>query len=1073
METVQVGHAQVSKLRVGSVTHLRLSGAIDETFAPQEVAADVLGHVLIDVGRVERISSFGVRKWVEFVSKLPAGTVGLYVLHAPPIIVDQLNLIEGFAGIAQVLSVLAPYRCETCNDDRVRVIDVIEDQAAIQSKTAPAHTCPVCGNPLVFADEPVEFFDFVHHQKVKDLEPAVSRYIKSLRPGGEDEIGDDRAVSKTILEDVTYFRLGRKLGADLNVRRLSAGLEGRVVYDVAWVKQLEPKGVEKLFQVLETVSKGATTLLWRVPPVLLEAMAATGKVPAATVATVYAPCDCAHCGNKSFERLSADEYAADMVAGRPIERQCQICGGVARVLQQTRLLPYLQSIQLGRSSPELEAIEWRTFSQYLSTPNQQYHTPSGAFDFTPSGANRLQIIRRIGQGGMAEVFLARQQGVKGFEKYVVIKKILPQFAQSPEFVEMLFSEARANARLTHPNIVQTFDVGMMDGVAYITMEYVRGPDLKRLMVALKRKELRLPIAHAMRIVAGTAAGLHYAHSYVDPAGTPHPMVHRDVSPHNILISLDGAIKLSDFGIAKVQGESEHTKAGVLKGKIAYMSPEAVSGMKLDARNDVFALGVVLFELLTGRAPFRRENEVATLRAIVREPAPNPSQINPDIPSDVSAIVLWALEKDLSKRIQSAAQMREALEAAMARHGMNSSPSAVAQFFNDAIPEAVAEFGPIAGAGMPGGTVSATFTPPSRPAEPSHPNPPPAPAAAAPPPPAPSDTNTSSVSVELLTGEELPPEPPTRPTAPAAGPAQAQAAAPAHVAAPPPPLQSPPRPSAPPAQKSNGAVARTVSNPSQPASARTMSNPSSPSAVARTVSNPSNPSAARPATSPPAPVRTPSSSSLRPVSPAAPRAAQDQPAPAASHASHQEKSSAQVRSGSGSGKKVLAVVVVGILLAVGGIAAVKLRGGGGDSLEVTNLEVGERLFVNGVEVKPGNTGVQGDSLVVSVSRNGRLSRFGTASSRQPLDARSLVAVQSDPATDQKAMLSVSSKPSACVVHVGGKQLPSLTPTQLQVQSGTEIDVTVTCAGLPVWQTRVMGIPGQQIDLQAPVADQAGK
>jgi eukaryotic-like serine/threonine-protein kinase len=280
-----------------------------------------------------------------------------------------------------------------------------------------------------------------------------------------------------------------------------------------------------------------------------------------------------------------------------------------------------------------------------------------------------------------------------------MKKILQQFAENPEFVDMLFAEARANARLTHPNVVQTFDVGVTDGVAYILMEYVRGPDLKRLMNELRRKGLALPMEHALKIVAETAAGLHYAHSYVDPAGNAHPVVHRDVSPHNILISLDGAIKLSDFGIAKVQGE-DHTQAGVLKGKISYISPEAAAGRPLDARNDVFALGVVLFELLTGQLPFRRDHDAATLNAIVREPAPVPSQLKPSIPQDVSDLILRALVKDPARRTPSAAAMREEIEAVMAHHRLNSSPAAVAQFFKDTLGDRLAEYAP-AGASSPG------------------------------------------------------------------------------------------------------------------------------------------------------------------------------------------------------------------------------------------------------------------------------------------------------------------------------------------------------------------------------------
>jgi serine/threonine protein kinase len=294
---------------------------------------------------------------------------------------------------------------------------------------------------------------------------------------------------------------------------------------------------------------------------------------------------------------------------------------------------------------------------------------------------------------MAEVFLARQEGLKGFEKYVVVKKILNGYAESADFIEMLFAEARANARLTHPNIVQTYDVGVMDGVAYITLEYVRGPDLRRLLTELRKAHLWLPLAHALRITADTASALHYAHSYVDPTGLPHPVVHRDVSPQNILVSLDGSVKLSDFGIAKVQGEAGYTKPGVLKGKISYCSPEAIREQPLDARNDVFSLGVVLFELVTGQLPFKRGTDVATLRAVLADPPPIPCDVSPTLPRDVSALVLRALEKQPQDRFRSANEMREEVEAAMVRHGLRSSATSISSFFLESLGERLAEFVP--------------------------------------------------------------------------------------------------------------------------------------------------------------------------------------------------------------------------------------------------------------------------------------------------------------------------------------------------------------------------------------------
>ncbi len=712
---------------MGSITHLKIRGPIDETFSPQAISTDLLGHVILDLGRLERISSFGVRRWIEFVGRLPAGALGLYVIHAPPIVVDQLNMVEGFAGISRVLSVLAPYRCNACGEDRVRVVDVVKSASSLAQNQAPEHQCGVCGGALEFADTPSEFFDFIRTQScIGPLDPVIERYLNSLRADAPHE---GNSTAKLIDGDVTFFALGGVLKADLNVRRLSAGLEGRIIYDFGHVTQVEEGAVARLGQILTSSSQTARVFLWRVPPCVLEALSKLPALPKVSITTLNVPSECTHCGERSVERLEAATYLDNLLSEEGLERQCPVCGGTARLAQLKEYVQQLMRMDMVAAPPEIETLEQQALSQYLSSQNPEV-TPSGrgnSGEGTTPGS-RLQILKRIGRGGMAEVFLARHQGVKGFEKYVVLKKVLGQFAQSTDFVEMLFAEARANARLTHPNIVQTFDVGMMDGMAYITMEYVRGPDMKRLTLALKRKNLKLPIEHALRIVAETAAGLHYAHSYVDPEGKPHPMVHRDVSPHNILVSLDGAIKLSDFGIAKVQGESDQTQAGVLKGKISYVSPEAVAGMPLDARNDVFALGVVLFELLTGQLPFKRDNDAATLRAIVREPPPNPSDLDSRIPREISQIVLWALEKDPVRRIQSASALREAVEMAMVRCGWSSSPSSVAQYFRETLPQELVDFGPSSGTSssppiplsagsLPGIGNSATYVASSTPSQP--------------------------------------------------------------------------------------------------------------------------------------------------------------------------------------------------------------------------------------------------------------------------------------------------------------------------------------------------------------------
>ncbi len=1018
-------HTVVQRLSIGPVTHLRISGVIDETFLPQNLSSDMVGSTIVDLGRVERISSFGVRKWIEFTSKLPEGVTGLYIIHAPPLVVDQLNMVEGFAGVASVLSVLAPYTCSSCNEDRVRVVDVKEDRPTIAEGKAPSHSCPVCATALSFADQPSEFFDYLRHQPAPQVDATISRYLRTLQPAAPTEV-----VShvKLVKDDITFIRVASVLRGDLNVRRLAAGLEGRVAYDLGNVGALEPEAIPKLAQVLETASQSAQVFLWRAPPAVLLALAGLNRTFKVGLLTLWLPCECRNCGNKLSQRIPAASYAQDLKSEKKIGGTCQVCGGAASVPVMRDVMDFLLAHAAHNPALEddLEVLEPRALSQYLAgaaAHDEQQQAKSDESDSTGGlgSSLRLQVLRRLGQGGMAEVFLARQVGLKGFEKYVVVKKVLEHFAQSPEFVEMLFAEARANARLTHQNIVQTYDVGVMDGIAYITMEYVRGPDMKKLMVLLRRAGIRLPMQHALRVVAETAAGLHYAHSYVDPTGKPHPVVHRDVSPHNILVSLDGAIKLSDFGIAKAQGESENTRPGTLKGKIAYVSPEAIACQPLDSRSDVFSLGVVLFELLTGTLPFRRESEAAVLRAIMQEPAPNPSQLNPEIPGDISALILRSIEKDPNRRVQTAGQLREEIEAAMVRNQLVCSPTAVASFFSDKLKEALADFAPP----TQSSSISGVTPGPG-------PGPTPAPVPVSPPPTAarpPTDTDFTEIHFEMPQ-LDLPPR-----QVPSGRPGDNVTRAGVEVPA-------RPGPGSPPRKTENRARPPVPDTPSPPPSSLRTGEPKTVAAAPHAMS-------ARAAVREPA-VKEP----VRPEEPR--RSGNRKPRP---------------RTDSSTRKAYLKSIIGGV--SVGAIAsllvALGVRSSTADRLEVRNLAPEEQVYLFGVRVDPANLRAEGpDPMLISTARGGKIYRFGSAQRAQGLDLQRLV-LAGTLSESERATLKVRTDPPGCEVELDKEKLDRRTPVEAAVPVGRELQLTVLCPRRPAWSRWVMATPGQGIDILVPVSD----
>ncbi len=281
----------------------------------------------------------------------------------------------------------------------------------------------------------------------------------------------------------------------------------------------------------------------------------------------------------------------------------------------------------------------------------------------PKRFGKYTLLRKLATGGMAELFLALQKSVAGFEKLIVIKRILPQMNSDGAFIEMLLAEARIAATLSHPNIVQIFDVGQVDGTYYIAMEHVHGEDIRSIVRAMKVHNMaEFPREHALGIILGVCAGLAYAHERKDLDGSPLNIVHRDVSPQNVVVTFSGDVKVVDFGIAKSDGKmNSETRSGKLKGKVPYMSPEQARGEKLDARSDVFAAGVMLFELTTGRRLFKGQSEYETLKLICDREYPTPSSIRPDYPPELEKIVMKALAKERDERYQSAREMQGALE----------------------------------------------------------------------------------------------------------------------------------------------------------------------------------------------------------------------------------------------------------------------------------------------------------------------------------------------------------------------------------------------------------------------------
>jgi serine/threonine-protein kinase len=298
--------------------------------------------------------------------------------------------------------------------------------------------------------------------------------------------------------------------------------------------------------------------------------------------------------------------------------------------------------------------------------------------------DRYELVGEIASGGMATVYLARLGGVGGFQRFVAMKRLHPHLQGEKEFVEMFLDEARLSAGIHHPNVVAILEVGASPVGYYLVMEYVEGDTLARLLARAASKSQRIPTPIALRIVLDALAGLHAAHELKDDQGQLVNLVHRDVSPQNVLVGVDGIARITDFGVARASSRLTSTRVGQLKGKLAYMAPEQAQGDPIDRRADVFSAGVLVWETLASKRLFKAENEAATLQRVMNEPIPALTRVAPHISKELASAVHRALDRDPTKRFQTAAQFADAVEAAAGGRDGVADPRDLAAFVKETL-----------------------------------------------------------------------------------------------------------------------------------------------------------------------------------------------------------------------------------------------------------------------------------------------------------------------------------------------------------------------------------------------------
>jgi serine/threonine protein kinase len=303
---------------------------------------------------------------------------------------------------------------------------------------------------------------------------------------------------------------------------------------------------------------------------------------------------------------------------------------------------------------------------------------------------KYRLIAHLATGGMADIYLATQTSLAGFEKLIVIKRILANLSREARFVEMFLDEARIAAMLNHPNVVHIFDLGRIKGQYFIAMEYLAGESLSTLIRACRKRKIRIPPELAAGMVLQAAEGLHHAHTMTGRDAKPLGIVHRDVSPQNVFVLYDGVVKVVDFGIAKAALRSTKTQTGTLKGKYAYMSPEQILSQELDGRSDVFSLGVVLWECLVRRKLFNQENDLKLLQAITEQDAPSPRSVDPEVPELLAEITRKALARNRDERYQTAAEFSAALRRYLKAASTDWDNVAIARFAQDLFSDRIKE-----------------------------------------------------------------------------------------------------------------------------------------------------------------------------------------------------------------------------------------------------------------------------------------------------------------------------------------------------------------------------------------------
>ncbi len=671
----------------GSVVLIDIVGLVDENFAGFGQLDPSIRVLVLNTTGMTRMSSFGVRQWLKAMDAIPQTITDLFVVGCPTFFVDQLNIVLNLGGAAQVLTVIAPYVCTSCGVEAGETVDVLRERALLIKGRIPDKDCRRCGARLTFGDTSQSYFSFVGKYAASSLPTHVARLLAShnLYSASENSSEKPPRIIKLVHGSVTYFRIIGMIGTLFRARPFLVGAEGEVVIDLAEVDRFDVTGQREWRRMLKSLADQvpSITLVDANDSFLSGAADSVGIATNISMWSVLIPYSCIECG-----RVSAKSQILQGASEpyRLLGDVCPTCGGSTRCDLAAHTMAPLQAGSTMSVTPRASAKLIRQRAEVLSRAVTDAAVAQAGDGATASLSTndtilgKYKIVRRLSEGGMAEVFLATQTGIGGFEKPVALKRIQRQLLETRHMaIDMFLNEAKIAGRLTHPAIVQVLDVGEVGGALYLAMEYVAGKDLRQLIKRMRTSKTRMPLGDVCYIVREIAQALHHAFWSTDMAGNQLSVVHRDVSPHNVILSYDGAVKLLDFGVA-MSSVTESTGTMIV-GKWLYMSPEHTSKHRVGHRSDLFSLGVVLYLLCSGAMPFAGYDPKEIVRKVRAGQFTPLAQVVPDLPEQLTKLVDRMLSPDPTNRPDTGREVATTLDEIVRSKGIEGSALSLASFLS--------------------------------------------------------------------------------------------------------------------------------------------------------------------------------------------------------------------------------------------------------------------------------------------------------------------------------------------------------------------------------------------------------